>query len=281
MTDRQRRILSLALANTSNHCYANTVVYSLMWASAALPAGTPLLNTSMQRLVNWLTHTPQCLDLWDVRAWRALVEGWQRPHNQHDSAEFLMHLEHALHSDYQMGYWQARLSRDLHHTQVTDHGKMWPMLLPSILRQAPEMHDSVHSVQSTIISWRNQAQRHAAVSLPPVVPLQIGRFTVAGDKQPGNIILTPIIHMPLFAEADLRTTSSKYILPAVIYHLGPTRDSGHYRTLLCQAGRPYVVTDDNQYPVPASTADIEVAMNNSYILFYCKEDVVDYGLPLH
>ena len=226
----------------------------------------------MQRLAGWLSRNAQQVNLWNLTAWRTLLTGWQHPHLQHDSAEFLMHMEHVLHPDFQMGHWQARLSSMSQPSQVTDHGKMWPVTLPAILRHTSDGSHSVHSVQSLIIGWRNQVQRHAAVSFPPVVPFQLGRFDNAGNKLLGRIVPTPVVHVPLFAGADLTTTSHKYMLQAVIYHLGATRHSGHYRTMLCLAGHPYATTDDNLFPVRVTAEDMEVIMNNSYIAFYCIQE---------
>ena len=79
--------------------------------------------------------------------------------------------------------------------------------------------------------------------LPPVVPLQISRFTSEGNKLRGRIVLTPIIHIPLFADSSTRTTSCKYQIHAVTYHLGPDIYSGHYRTLLFKQGAPCMVTE--------------------------------------
>ena len=184
-----------------------------------------------------------------------------------------MHLEHALHPDFQLGHWQARLEVDASPPQVTDHGKMWPVTLPAVLR--PDLADTsrVFSMQSLVISWRNQVHRHAAVSLPPVVPLQISRFTPEGAKLRGRIVLTPVIHIPLFTDSSARTTSCKYQLHAVTYHLGPNMHSGHYRTLLFKQGAPFMVTDDNMFPVPVSEVGLEEVMNNSYLAFYCRSDI--------
>ena len=110
--------------------------------------------------------------------------------------------------------------------------------------------------------------------LPPVVPLQISRFTSEGNKLRGRIVLTPIIHIPLFADSSTRTTSCKYQIHAVTYHLGPDIYSGHYRTLLFKQGAPCMVTDDNMFPAPVTAAGLEEAMNNSYLAFYCRCDIV-------
>ena len=277
VSSRRQCLLTLGLSNPSNHCYANSVMYSLMWVSAGLPTGTPFLNEPMQRLIGWLTRKPHLVQLWSVRIWRQMLSGWARPHQQHDTAEFLMHLERVLSPAFPMGYWQARLEVAACPPQATDHGQMWPVTLPTVLRHALADDARVFSVQSLIISWRNQASRHAAVSLPPVVPLQIGRFSHDGSKLRGQIVLTPTIHLPLFADESTRTTSCKYVLQAAIFHLGPDIHAGHYRTVLFNQGKPYMVTDDNQYPSPVTAACIEEATHNAYLVFYCRHDVIVDG----
>ena len=269
MNRQQASIRQLALINHSNHCYFNATLYAILWVNASVPSGQCFLGPPLQRLAAWLTRKPQSVELWGVTAWRQMLQGWQLPHQQHDTAELLTFLEHVLHPAFAHGHWQTRNPCPGNSFQVTDHGNMWPMLLPASLHPGTSTEGSVTSVQSLLIDWRNhQAQRQAAVTLPPVLPLQIGRFDNRGSKIAGDIVLTPTIHVPLFADDSIRTVSRQYQLCAAVYHIGDTIASGHYRTVLYVAGRPTAITEDNQTPVSWTQSDLHTVQRNAYLLLY-------------
>ena len=125
--------------------------------------------------------------------------------------------------------------------------------------------------QSPFVAWRNQADRHAAVTLPPLLPVQISRFTSTGLKVQFPVRFSEAVYVPFFEDLSLRTSSHRYLLAAVIYHIGESRSHGHYRTALFLRGKPMHVTDDNCKPCPAHPADVHTAENNAYIFILCRD----------
>ena len=207
------------------------------------------------------------MNLWGIRAWQALFRDWRSPARQHDSAEFLQVLGTALASP--PAVWQSRVlgigSTD---AQVCDHGSMWPLILPTL--SAPGLPassvDFAPSLQQLIVRWRGQpAAVHAALMLPPLLPVQVGRFDSVGAKLDFRVRHSRHVYVPHFADAGIRTISKRYETAAVIYHLGPNVNQGHYRTILCVDGSMCYHTDDNQPATDFPEEDLELVERGAYI----------------
>ena len=231
-----REVLGLQLNNPGNHCYANAFVLALLWSIAHTPSGVPV-QLPFCRLARWLLRKPLHTALWDIPAWRTLTARWEDPHVQHDVAEFAQFLGAATAPASAEGVWQSRIAVQLTPSQpaasqcpaeVAEHGQMWPLSLAA----APPPEGSEISLQALVIQWRNQAHRHAAVSLPRLLIIQIGRFSPVGLKLRFAVRPSHRVYVPVFLDDTLRTTSAGYDLAAVVCHLGPSRSSGHYRSVL-------------------------------------------------
>ena len=223
------KVLNLVLLNSSNLCYANSGVLAVLWSIASTQQGLNIQLWEMLRLLHWLTRKPQRVSLPSLRMWQSITLitcDWQDPHSQHDAAEFLGFLSPALVSTSDAGRWEARLSVDpstpdaLPH-QVVDHGQMWPLVLTTALSPAAEGANRAEwTLQSLIIRWRNQVVQHAAVTSPPILPLQLNRFGQDGSKVLNPISLSPTVFFPCFTGQGTNTQSVQYQLAAVQYHLG-------------------------------------------------------------
>ena len=277
------QVLSLVLTNSSAHCYANASVSSLLWAAAQQPSGIMVRSLHVQRLFQWMTRQPQCISLWEVRAWKSLVAMWQDPHRQHDAAEFMSCCGTAMLPDSWLGQWEARLQvlgpsqsqsqlQSQVAAQVVDRGKTWPLVLQMALD--PALHPSGHrawSLQALLIQWRNQAYRHATTALPELILLQLNRFDHAGNKVHHPITLNPIVYVPRFASDSSVTTSYRFELQAIVFHLGQSKHCGHYRSALFSSGRLQYLTDDGTPPTIATGSDVEVVQRNAYLCILSKK----------
>ena len=199
---------------------------------------------------------------------------WDSPHLQHDAGEFIHFLGGALALDAGLGLWQSRhiaatLDLPVSQTQVADHGEMFPLVLQHAGPHAASAQPI--SLQQLFVAWRNQADRHAAVTLPPLLPVQISRFTSTGLKVQFPVKFSEAVYVPFFEDLSLRTSSHRYLLAAVIYHIGESRSHGHYKTALFHRGQLTHVTDDNCRPCPAHPADVHTAANNAYIFILCRD----------
>ena len=260
-------LLQLTLYNTCNYCYSHAVLMAILWTASSIPTGMRLYRSDFIRVLRWLTRKPQHLHLWQLRAWTAFCSEWQEPHLQHDAAEFLQHLAPALHSSTSLG-WEARLGVDGEaFAQVVDQGQLFPLVLHSALDPALQSRNTPVSLQKLLISWRNQVHPHAAVTEPEWLAVQLNRVGADGQKTFHPLSLHPTVYIPRFVGRGTRSTSSRFLLVAIVYHLGATKLSGHYRTALLTDGSLRHVTDDNIVPQPVTNADISDISRNAYLCF--------------
>ena len=274
-------VLNLVLTNSSNMCYANSGVLAVLWSIASTQQGLHLL-----RLLQWLTRKPQRVSLPSLRVWQSITFDWQEPHSQHDAAEFLGFLRPALVSTSDAGKWEARVSVDpstpdaLPH-QVVDHGQMWPLVLATALSPAAEgANREEWTLQSLIIRWRNLVVQHAAVTSPPILPLQLNRFGQDGNKVLSPIALSPTVFFPCFTGQGTNTQSVQYQLAAVQYHLGQTPLSGHYRTAFFSRGAPVYTTDDNRSAQACTDSDIDSIRRNVMMVLRGSEGFAGRAISL-
>ena len=269
-------VLQIVLLNKSNRCYANSSILSILWAIAATSQGVSIPLRAMHRFLQWLTRKPQQVMLTRLRIWQSLTFDWQAPHEQHDAAEFLAFLGPALISERDQGTWEARLVVDTGPSdppafQAVDHGKMWPLVLPTALNPAlSEATRTEWTRQALVIRWRNQVVQHAAVITPPVLLLQFNRFDQDGQKVHHPIALSPTVFLPCFIGPSCNTTSVRYSLVAVQYHLGQTKLAGHYRVAYFSHGSPSHTTDDNRQTQACTSEDITVISKSAYNCFLVR-----------
>ena len=262
--------LRIILCNQTSHCYANSSIVSLLWTTSQSPQGVVLASMAWHRLFRWMIRRPQSISLWSLTPWQTLMRSWPHPHRQNDVGEFLQHISFSLLSQPARGSWEARQLIDpTAPAQVADQGNMWQLILPGGLST---MHASAGAVslQTLLIAWRCQAAMHAATVLPELAILQISRFHPDGSKDPTHVRLSEAVYIPVFSNDGVTTTSARYIVTAVIYHLGGSLLRGHYRAALVEQGRLCYQTDDNISAIshqPSETAKVE---QNSYIFFLRK-----------
>ena len=124
--------------------------------------------------------------------------------------------------------WEACLQAEHPAAEVVDQGELFPLLL----NITPRLDASqACSLQTLLITWRNQAHRYAAVSLSALLTLQVGRFGPDGSKLRFRVTTSARVYFPYYTGLDARTSSHPYRLLATVYHLSPTRDSGHLKQM--------------------------------------------------
>ena len=74
--------------------------------------------------------------------------------------------------------------------------------------------------------------------------------------------------MPFFSGTGITTASHPYQLTAIVYHLGPTRLSGHYRAAKLTEGDITWVTDDEETPRQPSHHECQELLNNDEQCIY-------------
>ena len=172
----------------------------------------------------------------------------------------------------QLGRWEARtLQNPDGRVQAEDQGTMWPLLLPTGLAALKTASGSV-SPQKLVIAWRGQAATHAAVETPAIAVLQICRFSPEGGKDFTPVQLSTSVYLPIFTGSGLHTTSVRYSVAAVVYHLGHHPQSGHYRSALVEQGRLCYHTDDNVAAEAHSPELTDQVEQNSYLYFLRKSE---------
>ena len=144
------------LRNRSNYCYLNSLAVSLHWALLSANShtrdygslGPAIAVLNRLKKVELATHA----------TWKALLQGWRRPAQQHDVTE-LMSFVMDQNSPLVAGEWQARCvepGRDI----ICDRGSTSPFISLDI--------QGKHSLREALISWHEQHYRHA-ISAPPIL----------------------------------------------------------------------------------------------------------------
>ena len=263
---------NLILLNRSAHCYANSIILSLLWTISQCPQGAQLDNLAWRRLLGWLVRRPQSVQLWQMPAWCDLMRLWSHPNRQHDVGEFLQHISPSMFSEEQRGFWEARtLQQPSGLVQAEDQGTMWPLLLPTGLSSL-QTGTSVVSPQKLVIAWRGQAATHAAVALPELAVLQVCRFRPDGTKDFTPIKLSEAVYIPFYTGSGLNTSSARYTITAVVYHLGQSPLSGHYRSALIAQGRICYHTDDN-VAAEVHTAELASRVEQNPYLYFLRKTI--------
>ena len=206
-----------------------------------------------------------CLE--DHDGWKAILAGWDRPHEQHDVAEFCTRLMENVPMPVFAGEW-----RKWEADAITDRGDL---SISSIL-----LHIGRHkSVQSMVQAWQKQEQGMQALVNPPHgLILQLSRFSQQSHrirKLTTSVILNRAVCITCWNHASSELSTTHYRLVGVIYHMGTQVKSGHYRLGLFAPGTDSAtaihVTDDSQPDCQATPSDLETMTRNSYILFYVMQ----------
>ena len=116
-----------------------------------------------------------------------------------------------------------------------------------------------------------QAATHA-VALPELALLQVCRFRPDGTKDFTPIKQSEAVYIPFYTGSGLNTSSARYTITAVVYHLGQSPLSGHYRSALIAQGRMCYHTDDN-VAAEVHTAELASQVEQNSFLYFLRKTV--------
>ena len=267
VTPDQCHILQAALHNPGNHCYMNHTVLCLLWCQVSLRlpgiSSSPLLNAIHESLA---LHP--VLALMQYMPWTCLMQDWDRPNMQHDSAEFAAFVLQRLRWGQAVGQWEARLLVDTR-VQIRDrHTTLAPISIP-LSPGEPTMNAGVQM-------WHSQAAIHALKHRVPLICLHVLRFRQVARgqwvKDERSLHWQDTICMPCFVSADsLEVIWLPYKIVAISLHVGSRPSSGHYQALLITEGNHHWETDDNRAAKSVRTPT--PAQHKQAYMFWCTLDV--------
>ena len=264
----------LVFGNKASFCYANSTLMSLLWMHSQtgilLDPPSPDLRLALQKVLQGADRTRH---LWSCALWRRAIRPWPSG-GQQDAAEFLQTLCPLLYSTVDKFEWEARhtpRSLDVP-SEVSDSGTLLP--LPLTVALASDRDNST-TLQALVDAWhvqrrRDQATVCAATDGPPFLLAQVARFNDSGAKVQGIIKAPYVIDLPIFNGSGCQTYTSRYTAHCLVFHLGVTSRSGHYRAAMLRQGKIAFTTDDNRKLQPVEPSEVSTILENSYIFFLSK-----------
>ncbi|CAE7456804.1 unnamed protein product [Symbiodinium natans] len=273
-------VLTSALLNPSNLCYVNTFAVSYAWCLAACEGDLcSFLGRSWEAFRVLLQRSAKPFQLTGLLSWRILLQGWSDITSQHDAAEFADFVLGRLERILCFGTWEAwfvqggqlvrKFDQGLNrHIQVTvspGEQSLADCIGAWATQEAPTDLEDIHLRHTPLVYMLCSPP-------PPFLLLQIKRFgnSMAGTQK----MFAPVCSeagrayfIPVRVNAATVTLRAYYLI-AVIYHLGETTTSGHYKCILHRyvTGRWMSwVTDDGRTAAVATKADLQTAACNSYL----------------
>ena len=253
-TSAQKLILRAVLQNNSNTCYLNAFLHTLLWQVTA--QSEVALPKAWQEALEKVRLKPLAL-------LRFHLLGWAQPHVQHDVAELATLLLRNL------GWVPCALSWCRRVQVEGGFRNLQTMQDARLLHLDPDqgLHTSV--LQDIIKSWHGIIAVQALHSAPAMIWIQLPRFVcqdgrVQKVKQRLRLGTSHRrIHLPVFSSSrDTSISWHEYQVNAVIYHIGPSVNEGHYRAMLFH---PQVEggwhTEDAQQAVWSATVPTQVEIN--------------------
>ena len=226
-TDLARPVQTI-LANPSNYCYLNSLVQALLWVYQARPSARNSEFGDLHTLLRPLLATGTTVQLHRRKAWVRLLETWPNPQQQHDVAELLVHLQRHTRFPALEGKWEARTLQGPHF-QIHQSATQVPHIM---LPCQPN-----RTLQELVEQWaydQDTGQICAVSEAPTFLCIQLLRFqgNMTGEinKLSHVIPLSPKLQVPTFADG-IDTRPQAYVLHSIVYHIGCTPESGHYRTM--------------------------------------------------
>lgn len=235
--DRQRLralLLDLQLNNSGTSCYANSAFLAYLWACLSrtnfqfLDWGAR--TATLQTILNENDGTPFPLDAQDW--FLSLLQGWNDPQGQADSAEFGHRFARWLALDILSNSWERRVTAsDV--TEVHDHGDQY---MPLTLQLDPTM-TSEHEISLTALlrHWSQELGMCAGLTDPrDLLAIHIDRLVMTPGgalyKHEACITFAWEVHVPVLQTGTTLHTVP-YTIVAVTAHLGDQK-GGHYQTML-------------------------------------------------
>ena len=238
----------LQLKNTSNYCYINATILSLLSTSIIDPN-----LRSLQALHTLLkgpegTVGPTALNVVNSFQLRNLLPRWRFDGTQQDSAEFLQCLLTPSHAGGIVDPATGRLA---------DEGGPIVMLL---------QHSTSSTLQSLIDAWSVAPPDSALMGQQTHAILAVARFTGAGKNHHPVTAINGDLTIPVLQGGVISREHA--FVQSCIFHIGPSPHSGHYRTKWRSSPTsPWQSTDDQRSSQRATESDQRQVRHGSYLFF--------------
>ena len=244
----------LQLKNTSNYCYVNATILSLLSTSIIDPN-----LRSLQALHTLLigpegTAGPSALNVVNSFQLRNLLPRWRFDGTQQDSAEFLQCLLTAA-SDIPLTRRWATVNPAS--GRLADEGGPIVMLL---------QHSTSSTLQSLIDAWSVTPPDSALMGQQTHAILAVARFTGAGKNHHPVTAINGDLTIPVLQGGAI--SREQAFVQSCIFHIGPSPHSGHYRTIWRSSPTsPWQSTDDQRSSQRATESDQRQVRHGSYLFF--------------
>ena len=225
------------LINPSNSCYVNACILCLAWITlimdALSPSFWPLGGFELFRNVTATCWAPLTMVTFQPFLW-LVSQGWtvDALDTQHDVADFCHWLLQRLCPSHINCDWMARHLRWVHPSDVRDgtekgsqHGLLQIPLFDPLL-----MHVTL---QQLVNHWHDsQGVCRAADKVGYTLVIQISRYMDLMPKVLQTVEISETIRFPFFSQQDDSVIFHVMNVSGLVFHLGQTPDSGHYRAVL-------------------------------------------------
>ena len=232
------------------------VLWHLLHIRAAGEAALGSLLSPLHSLKAGLRFT-----VTDMFPWRGVSRTWFTHARtglatQQDSAHFLEHLMQAGLPLFQTG-WRSINTDGL----LADQG-----LLPIRLELRPDLQVSVDA-------WHRSVHTSSVDCAPELLYVQLARYDSSGNKLLHPVLLQPYQHIQFPCVQHGAVAPTTYQLQALIFHVGETIHSGHYRgaiSALIRGAPCFGVTDDGKKTARAKTQELDQLSCGCYLLFFSR-----------
>ena len=259
------RLIPVFLNQTGTICFANAAVLCLAWMTLLVDGFHPQMWTTgfeLLRNVYQAAHRPMDLLNHNPFLW-LLMGSWtvDRLHHQQDVCEFLIYPLSMMRPKFLHCEWVTKVALT---ATPTDNLLEWekgqqctPILLPYI-----NHHDATCQLQDLVHQWHEpQGFCRAASEVGQTLILMIDRFNPETQLKCHQIIcFGDQIAFPCFLDDQGTVSLQPFDICGVIFHLGDSPHTGHYRAAL-RYQKKWLIYDDHRAPDQASELPSAVLQN--------------------
>lgn len=226
-----RTVVFWELQNPANHCYINSSMQAMVWATMHRQhfafEDWGLLQAGIESMLHQGSNPFLVLDLTAFDAQLATWNGVQ----QHDAVEFTLFLMSKMDLSTVHNIWERRYARESgavkRHASAAGVNMLHLRVMP----------DTVQFLHQLIENWHTEAGMITAYThLPSLVCVHLDRLrhmTGSGDglKLMARVHLDSVIRLPRFTGDGIQLDFVEYTPIAALAHLGRP-NAGHFRAAL-------------------------------------------------
>ena len=139
-------------------------------------------------------------------------------------------------------------------------------LLPIRLELRPDL-------QVSLDEWHRNVHTSFVDCAPELLYVQLARYDSSGNKLIHPVLLQPYQNVQFPCMQNGAVAPATYQLQALVFHVGETIHSGHYRGAISALirGTPcFGVTDDGKKIARAKTRELDQLSCGCYLLFFSR-----------